>query len=77
MQKSDPSLQKYFDLAQNTFNEKKIKNGSYSFSLCNGKLIRKFKQKGVVCAQLIVPSCLRNRILSLSHDTPLGSHGGI
>ena len=77
LQKSDPSLQKYFDLAENTLNEKKVKNGSYSFSLCNGKLIRKFRQKGVVYTQLIVPTCLRNRILSLSHDTPLGGHCSI
>ena len=77
LQKNDPSLHKYFKQIINSDEiEDSLKHKRDSFILKNGKLVRLSKSKGEVITQLVIPTILRNRILSLSHDTPLCAHGG-
>ena len=77
LQKNDPSLQRYF---KHTISDDKVKDNLNhkrdSFVLRNGKLVRLSKSKNDIITQLVVPTILRNRILSLSHDTPICAHGG-
>ena len=77
LQKNDPSLHRYF---KHTISDDKVEDSlnhkRNSFVLKNGKLVRLSKSKDEVITQLVVPTILRNRILSLSHDTPICAHGG-
>ena len=78
LQKEDISLNRYFKLATS---DDKLPNGEVSskkhcFKVVNGKLVRICISKSGFTTQLAVPKTLRNKILSLSHDTPLYAHGG-
>ena len=77
LQKNDPSLQKCFkQIIDNDKVEDSLSHKRFSFILKNGKLVRLSKSKNEIITQLVIPTILRNRILSLSHDTPLCAHGG-
>ena len=74
MQKNDNTLQKYYELVSHDIPLDKTK--SVTFMLKNGLLVRIYKDEYRVLEQLLVPSQLRNKLLSLSHDMPFGAHMG-
>ena len=78
MQRKDSSLTKFFRLVGEP---PKIygrggKSSSSSFELRNSVLVRVFFLSGTRTKQIMVPSSLRPRILSLAHDKPFGAHMG-
>ena len=75
LQKEDESLSKYFKLVDRQ--AKKTKNGSCSFTLRNDILVRLFESDRYSLVQVMVPTSLRAKILSLGHDMPCSAHMGI
>ena len=54
-----------------------LPSGSYTFELSNDILIRHFKGENEQIKQVLVPTGLRPKILSLAHDMPFSAHMGI
>ena len=54
-----------------------LPRGSYTFELSNDILIRHFKGENEHFKQVLVPTGLRPKILSLAHDMPFSAHMGI
>ena len=79
LQKDDPSLNRYFKIAMadTKINKHDMSSKKHCFIISKGKLVRLSKDKNQTKTQLIMPTILRNRALSLSHDTPQYAHGGI
>ena len=75
-QNLDSSLKECFDLC--TRGDKKM--GGQSFHLQNGVLIRKWSSKDCETSetetQIVVPTSLRKRVMTLAHDIPLAGHMG-
>ena len=76
LQHEDVSLQRMFaavDLNADTINE-------VGFHVLNGVLVRKwndkFRPSGLAITQVIVPKCLRSKLLNVAHDIPLSGHLG-
>jgi len=72
-QKTDQTLKKYWELAENPMD-----NGKEQFFIKNEILYRKYigKQDGEDIIQLVVPESLREKVVSLAHDTLLSEHRG-
>ena len=72
-QKTDQTLKKCWELAENP-----VENGKTQFFVKNEILYRKYvgnhDEEGLV--QLVVPESLREKVVSLAHDTPLSGHRG-
>jgi len=70
-QKADSSLKKYWELA-----DKSVDGGKQQFITKKGILYRKYrgKQDSDNLIQLVVPSELREKVVSLAHDTLLAGH---
>ena len=78
MQRNDSSLAPFFRLVgepPKTY-RKGGKITSISFELRNCVLVRIFSSAEQEQVQIMVPSLLRPRILSLAHDKPFGAHMG-
>ena len=71
-------MNKYFKLAtsDDIVLNSEVSSKKHCFKIINGKLVRICISKNGITTQLAVPKTLRNKILSLSHDTPLYAHGG-
>ena len=72
-QKADSSLKKYWELA-----DKSVDGDKQQFITKKGILYRKYcgKQNADNLNQLVVPSELREKVVSLAHDTLLAGHRG-
>jgi len=72
-QKGDDSLKKYWDLVG-----KPVEVGKPQFFLKKGILYRKYSGKKDTDEeiQLVVPTELRHKVVSLAHDTLLAGHRG-
>jgi len=72
-QKTDQTLKKYWELAENP-----VENGKAQFFIKNEILYRKYigKHDGEGIIQLVVPESLREKVVSLAHDTLLSGHRG-
>jgi len=72
-QKADSSLKKYWELA-----DKSVGGDKQQFITKKGILYRKYcgKQNADNLIQLVVPSELREKVVSLVHDTLLAGHRG-
>jgi len=72
-QKTDNTLKKYWELAENP-----VENGKTQFFIKYGILYRKYsgKHDGEDIIQLVVPESLRENVVSLAHDTLLSGHRG-
>jgi len=72
-QKTDQTLKKYWELAENP-----VENGKAQFFIKNGILYRKYidKHDGEGIIQIVVPESLREKVVSLAHDTLLSGHRG-
>jgi len=70
-QKNDETLKRYWELVN------KPKEGKPQFNTKNGILYRKYEKGDVKRIQLIVPSTLREKVVSLAHDTLLSGHRGV
>jgi len=72
-QKTDQTLKKYWELAENP-----VENGKAQFFVKNEILYRKYigKHDGDGIIQLVVPESLREKVVSLTHDTLLSGHRG-
>ena len=77
LQKQDKTLEKYYKLATNDVNAKVSANGSCTFALIDGLLVRQFKGEHEQVNQILVPQELRPKILCLAHDMPFSAHMGI
>jgi len=69
-QKTDQTLKKYWELAENP-----VENGKAQFFIKNKILYRKYfgKHDGEGIIQVVVPENLREKVVSLAHDTLRGS----
>ena len=74
MQQSDVTLKKYIELASSPGTD----NNKQQFIYHKGILYRQFKEVSNDDArlQLVVPECLREKVVSLAHDTLLAGHRG-
>ena len=74
MQQSDITLKKYIELASSPGTD----NNKQQFIYHKGILYRQFKEVSNDDArlQLVVPECLREKVVSLAHDTLLAGHRG-
>jgi len=75
LQKADETTEKYWDLSKQPSNiYKKV-----SFIEKKGILYRSYSDKrgDEIRLQLVVPEKLRQRVLSMAHDTLLGGHRGV
>jgi len=72
-QKTDQTLKKYWELAENP-----VENGKAQFFVKNEILYRKYigKHDGEGIIQLVVPESLREKVVSLADDTLLSGHRG-
>ena len=80
MQRNDPSLSKYFKLVGEAPKEYKTgkKVSKCAFELRNCVLVRIFSSFSELdSVQILVPTPLRAKIMSLAHDTPFNTHRGI
>ena len=79
MQRNDSSLSAIFKLvgAPPKIYSKGRKSSKCSFELRNCVLVRIYSSSDQERVQILVPSSLRARILSLAHDKPFGAHMGI
>ena len=79
MQRSDPSLSAVFKLvgAPPKIYSKGGKISKCSFELRNCVLVRIFSSPDQELVQILVPTSLRAKILSLAHDKPFSAHMGI
>ena len=73
-QKADQTLKKYWKLAENP-----VENGKAQFFVKNEILYRKYvgkhdEEESLI--QLVVPESLREKVVSLAHDTLLSGHRG-
>ena len=77
-QKSDPTLDRYFELAK-TGQKSSVKGKSTTwFEVKSDLLYRKFlSDSGQLVKQLIVPTTLRSKVLKLAHEAMFGAHLGI
>jgi len=78
LQEDDKNLKVCWDKAKdNTTVEAMSAKGH--FEIKNGFLYRKFKPSAhvEVIKQLVVPTCLEQKVISYAHDTVLSSHGSI
>ena len=76
LQRNDNTLSKYYTLLGK--NPKISKgNNKVSFELLNGVLVRIFQNDKESITQIMLPSSLRTKIMSLSHDTPFSGHMGV
>ena len=71
LQKADETIQKYWDLSKQPSNI----NKKVSFTEKKGILYRSYSDKRG--DELVVPEKLRQRVLSMAHDTLLGGHRGV
>ena len=78
MQREDPSLTQFFRLVGEPPRTciKGGKTTSSSFELRNCVLVRIFTSTDQELVQIMVPTLLRPRLLSLAHDKPFGAHMG-
>src|SRR6218665_3913914 len=77
-QQADLSLRKYFDLAKEGEIMDLSKAQSARFDISKGILYRYHSSStGVVTRQLMVPCPLRNKVISLGHDSIMSGHLGI
>jgi len=72
-QKTDQTLKKYWELAENP-----VENGKAQFFVKNEILYRKYigEPDGEGIIQLVVPESPREKVVSLAHDTLLSGHRG-
>jgi len=72
-QKADPTLRKYWELADKT-----VDGAKQQFFTKKGILYRRYcgKQNTDNLIQLVVPNELREKVVSLAHDTHLAVHRG-
>jgi len=72
-QKTDQTLKKYWELAENP-----VENAKAQFLVKNEILHRKYigKHDGEGTIQLVVPESPREKVVSLAHDTLLSGHTG-
>ena len=72
-QKTDQTLKKYWELAENP-----VENGKAQFFVKNEILHRKYigKHYGEGIIQLVVPESMREKVVSLARDTLLSGHRG-
>ena len=75
LQKADETIEKYWDLSKQPNNI----NKTVSFIEKKGILYRSYSDKrgDENRLQLVVPEKLRQRVLSMVHDTLLGGHRGV
>ena len=75
LQKADDTIEKYWDLSKQPSNV----NKKMSFIEKKGILYRSYSDKcgNEIRLQLVVPEKLRQRVLSMAHDTLLGGHRGV
>ena len=78
-QRSDPSLERYFDLVANP---EACKTKSVVFFLDNALLKRRWSCAAAdgmdwgVFNQVVVPAAYRNQVLALAHENPWSGHLG-
>ena len=75
LQRADETIEKYRDLSKQPSNI----NKKVSFIEKKGILYRSYSDKrgDETRLQLVVPEKLRQRVLSMAHDTLLGGHRGV
>ena len=75
LQKADETIEKYWDLSKQPSNIMK----KVSFTEKRGILYRSYSDKrgDETRLQLVVSEKLRQRVLSMAHDTLLGGHKGV
>ena len=75
LQENDEKLQKYWELARDPPSGEKPSQ----YLIKQGLLYRKYQQNPHIEAvtQLVVPSCLEQKVISYAHDTTLSGHGSI
>ncbi|KAK7095859.1 hypothetical protein V1264_005220 [Littorina saxatilis] len=74
LQREDASLNKYFQLAAG----KKDENSKVSFEVSKGLLFRRYVDPARrVYKQLVVPTPLRDKVMTVAHDSPMAGHMGI
>jgi len=66
--KNDETLKHYWELVD------KLKEGKSQFITKNGILYRKYEKCDVKRIQLMVPSVLREKVVTFAHDTLLSGH---
>ena len=77
-QQDDVSLKKYFDLAKEGEVMSLNNSQSAKFEISKGILYRYHSNRlGVVTKQLMLPSGMRNGVISLGHDSIMSGHLGI
>jgi hypothetical protein len=74
LQRDDASLKKYWQLA----GEKNDTKSKVSFEVNKGLLYRKYTDPaGRVYKQLVVPTPLRDKVMTVAHDSPMAGHMGV
>ena len=74
LQKEDPTLQKYWKIAESNIQD----DGKVHFKVKNGLLFRTYKNpSNDVTEQLVLPAPLRERAVKYAHETTLSGHMGI
>ena len=72
-QEEDLTLKSYFDKAKSG-EIADFKKGTVKFIVENGFLYRVLTKSNKIFKQLMVPSCRRQSILSIAHDSPMAGH---
>jgi hypothetical protein len=77
MQECDDKLHKYWDLAKNPPGCAAERKGKYIVK--RGLLYREYREgpHTDLVTQLVVPSCLEEKVIAYAHDTVLSAHGSI
>ena len=75
-QRDDSTLERFFRLAAAGDSVKSGKRGTVRFSTRGGYLKREFRGAGGSFNQIVVPTKLREKVMTLGHDTPMAGHLG-
>ena len=75
-QRDDSSLNRFFKLAEEGDAVKTGRQGTVKFSVKGGYLRREFRGKDGEFVQIVVPQKLREKVMTLAHDTPMAGHLG-